>query len=128
MLKCLYKRLIRRIKTNVSDADATTMTINDHHGHRKLAASRSADELSAEAGIRSKTFDKLPAPNVVVTVQPAPGEHQQRGHHAVSSSRFSYIYGSVSDDELQDDASSSKLGTLDQLIPVYDEFKSATTR
>ena len=103
-------RLIRRIK-NVSDVG--TSTTND--GHRKLAASRSADELLT---VGRKPFEKLPN----VAVQP---RRQQR-------SRFSYIYGSVSDDDLDGAAAagdaSSKLGTLDQFIPVYEEFKSATAR
>jgi len=99
-------RLIRRMK-NVDD-----QTTNDRHGHRKLAASRSADELTGGR----KSFDKS---NVVVE------RSRQRGQ----VSRFSYIYGSVSDDDAggAGDAS-SKLDTLDQFIPVYEEFKSATAR
>jgi len=99
-------RLIRKIRNAV---DATTS--DNQHGHRRLAASRSADELTG--GMESK-----------VVVEPPP---PRRGE----GSRFSYIYGSVSDDDLQADGGgdmSSKLETLDRLIPVYEEFKSATAR
>lgn len=100
-------RLIRKLK-NVVDA-----TTDNQHGHRKLTTSRSADELSAGR----ESFDK---PKVAV----APPQPR------AEASRFSYIYGSVSDDELADGGGdrSSKLETLDRLIPVYEDFKSATAR
>ena len=100
-------RLIRRIK-NVDDGT----TSDRQHGHRKLAASRSADELMGG----SKSLGKA---NVAV----------ERTRQRPPVSRFSYIYGSVSDDDADCAGDrSSKLGTLDQLIPVYEEFKSATAR
>jgi len=100
-------RLIRKLK-NVVDA-----TTDNQHGHRKLTASRSADELSAGR----ESFDKPK-----VAVEPT--------RPRAEASRFSYIYGSVSDDELADCGGdrSSKLETLDRLIPVYEDFKSATAR
>jgi len=44
---------------------------------------------------------------------------------AKQKGRFSYIYGSASDD---DDAAGGSLATLDRPIPVYEEFRSATAR
>jgi len=97
-------RLIRKKIKNVIDAADGER----QDGHRKLTASRSAGELIA-AGTES--FGK---PQVAVE-RPTP---------RAEVSRFSYIYGSVGDDD--DDGSS--LATLDRLIPVYEEFKSATAR
>ena len=96
-------RLIRKTK-NVVDVAA-----DDQHGHRKLAASRSADELTGGR----ESFD---VPKVTF----------ERSQHRAQASRFSYIYGSVSDDDGADGG--GNLETLDRLIPVYEEFKSATAR
>jgi len=102
-------RLIRRIKN--SDESASTTEPR----HRKLTASRSADELAigdqgSRCGQASVNSPKAPV---------------ERPEQQSRISRFSYIYGSV--DDVDGDAS-SKLATLDQLIPVYEEFKSASAR
>jgi len=81
-------------------------------GHRKLVASRSADELSGVGGSgRKSAVDRAKVAAVECSKQRS------------GLSRFSYIYGSVDDDD--DDAGSS-VATLDRFIPVYEEFKSAT--
>ena len=101
-------RLIRRIR-NVVDAAAGDQQLDRH---RKLTVSRSAGELTAAAG------NEPPVKAKVAVDRPT--------SRATKLSRFSYIYGSVSDDD-GDDAGGT-LATLDRPIPVYEEFKSATAR
>ena len=101
-------RLIRKLK-NVDEAKTESQ-----EGHRKLTTSHSADELSGGREYVGKSKVAVERP-------------QQRSE----ANRFSYIYGSVSDDDGDPDGGgdrTSKLETLDRLIPVYEMFKSATGR